>query len=271
MPVRATFAGTVSPSDPGALVALQVAYGASGEYWRSVAFGRVGSDGSYSIAHAFRTPGEASVRTIVQARKLHMAAAISEPLAYVVGQTQNPQLTIQSSADPLAYGQSVTISGVAAGQANQPVTLLARAAGHFAVVATGTTDARGDYTFDQAPLQNTYYKVTDAAAESTMLFEGVSYALSPDPVADTVQAGQQLTFSGTLAPARVGQVVQLERQYPSGIGFHVVELTTVGDASDYTVVHAFDTVGANLMRIKVPGDDGHLSSTSVPFTIAVTR
>ena len=168
---RATFTGTVSPADTGALVALQVDYVAAGEQWRTVAFGHVGSDGSYSITHRFRTPGELMIRTVAHTGRLNVPAA-SEPLSYQAPQPQNRQLTIQTSADPISYGPPVTISGVAAGAAHQSVTLLAQTQGSaVAVVAKGTTDESGNYTFTQVPLQNTSYRVTDATTTSTTLFE----------------------------------------------------------------------------------------------------
>jgi hypothetical protein len=269
---RATFTGTVSPVDAGALVALQVAYDASGGQWHSVAFGRVGSDGNYSIAHAFRTPGEASIRTIVHAAKLNMAVAISESLRYEISQPQNPDLTIQTSADPIAYGQSVTISGVAAGAQNQPVTLLARTKGNaLAVIAKGTTDASGHYAFTQEPLQMTYYRVSDATARSTALFESVGFALAATAIPNTLHAGQQLTFSGTLAPAHAGQIVYLERGYASGIGFRVVDTGTVDAASQYTIVHTFATAGTSIMRIRVPTDGERHASVSTPLPVTVMR
>jgi hypothetical protein len=268
---RATFTGSVSPADAGALVTLQIAYVESAERWRSVAFGRVEPDGSYSIAHAFRTPGEAKVRSIVQAGGLNMAAGISEPLPYDVAQPQNPRLTIQTAADPISYGQSVTISGVAAGADGQPITLLARARGNaFAAVATVTTDASGHYSFTQEPLARTHYRVTDATAQSTVLFESVGFALAAGATPNAVQAGQQQTFSGTLAPAHLGEAVYLEREYASGIGFYVIDVGTVDAASEYTIVDSFAAPGRGIMRIKVPTDGERDGTTSPPFTVTVT-
>jgi hypothetical protein len=231
------------------------------------------------VTHSFRIPGQASVRTIVHAGTENVAA-VSEALHYEVAQRQNPQLTIDASADPIAYGQSVTISGIAAGMTSQPVTLLARTrGGAFAVVATATTDATGHYTFSAEPLASTYYRVTDATTRSSALFEGVSFAVTTDPIGglaagtepapDAVAAGGQLTFSGTLNPARVGQPVYLERGYASGAGFRVVGEGTVDGSSTYTISHAFQAPGNELLRIRVPSDGERLASTSAPFTITV--
>jgi hypothetical protein len=265
--MRATFTGTVSPATSGGRVILQIAYPTAGEHWRTTAVGAVNPDGTYSIAHSFRNPGAVSVRTVVRTGTTN-TAGISEVLSYEIPQPQNPQLTIQTSADPVISGESVTISGAAAA-VNAPVTLLARTQGTaFATVATGTTDATGDYSFTRQPLQNTYYKVTDAGEQSTPLFEGTTFALKPAVTPDALQADEPLTLSGTVAPASVGQPVYLERGFASGLGFHVIAVTTVNAGLEYTLVHPL-RAGANLVRIKVPGDGDHLASTSEPFTITV--
>ena len=261
----------MSPQDGGARVALQVAYAASGEAWRTVAFAHVEEDGTYSVAHGFHTAGQASVRVLIHS-KGQMALAASEPLAYEVVQAQNPKLTILASADPVTYGSPVTISGVAADAANQTITLLAdSSAGSFTAVATTTSDAGGNYSFPQAPQQNTRYRVSDSATKSTVLFEGVKRALTLDPTTATAQAAQLLTLTGTLTPAAAGAPLYLERQNPSGIGFHIIATGTVNaDAATYSIAHAFANVGTYVMRVKAPSAQGNEPSTSEQFTVVVS-
>jgi stage V sporulation protein SpoVS len=267
---RFTFTGTVSLAAAGAQVALQSEYAATGEQWRTIATGSVGPEGRYSIAHSFGSPGEVSVRVVVNPEGPNVAAA-SKSLSYVVSQAQNPQLTIQASADPISSGQSVTITGVAAGAANQAVMLLAFTRGHaFVAVAKDTTDGSGAYTFTVSPPQSTFYRVISNTTASTILFEGAKYLLTAEVSPTTVHAGKQLTFSGTLAPAHVGQAVYLERENASGIGFNIVDVGTVDAASAYSIVHTFNSVATCVMRIKVPTSSESQGSTSEPFTILVT-
>ena len=267
--VRTTFTGTVTPAVTGALVALQLAYAATGERWHSVAFARVAADGSYAIAHTFRTAGEVSVRAIVHLGA-HYAAAASEPLSYEVPQPQNPQLSIQASADPLVAGQLLTISGVAVAGAPQPLTLFAQTdGGSFVEVAKTTSEADGDYAFTQMPEQSTYYRVSDAGAESTVLFEGVSFSLASAPAPSTIQSGQLLTLSGTLTPAPAGQVVYLESEYTNGVRFHIIAVGSVGGESDYTIAHAFEHAGTAVLRVTAPGDGEHQPISGAAFTVTV--
>jgi hypothetical protein len=265
---RMTFKGTVSPADTGALVALQREYAASGEQWRPIAFGRVGPDGRYSIAHGFRSPGMASFRVVVHPTGANLVAA-SAPLSYEIAQAQNPKLTIQTNADPISYGQGVRITGVAAGSAQQ-VTLFARTPGSgFVEVAHRATDTSGNYDFEVSPLRSTFYRVSDATATSTELYEGVEFALATATLPEAAATGQELTFSGTLAPAYVGQVVFLEREGAAGINFHVVETATVRADSSYSIVYTFYHVCSCVMRIRAPASSENQASTSAPFSVVV--
>jgi hypothetical protein len=266
-----TFTGSVSPNDAGARVVLQRDGNTANGDWRRVALGAVGSDGKYSITHTFGKPGHASVRVVVRACGRNLAGA-SEPLSYEISQRQNPLLRIQASANPIVYGQPVVISGTAVGSTNEAVTLLARTRGNaFAEVAKVATDADGDYTFPaQSPSQSTFYRVKSAQADSAVLFEGVRSLITADVSATSVQAGQPLTFSGTLTPSHAGQVVYLQRQNPSGIGYHTVETGAVGADSSFSIDHTVFSAGTQSFRVKAPGGPDSQATASPLFTIQVS-
>ena len=112
---KVTFTGTVSPSDVGAEVVLQREGSTSFEEWIPIQRGIVGTGSSYTIVHKFTVPGEANLRVIVRPHGKFDVRGISNTLSYGISQPQNPALTINSSADPVPYGQPVTLSGVVAG------------------------------------------------------------------------------------------------------------------------------------------------------------
>ncbi|HEX4437411.1 MAG TPA: hypothetical protein VH061_11525 [Solirubrobacteraceae bacterium] len=266
----ATFTGTLTPAAPGALVALQIAYAGSGERWHSVAFGHVTAEGTYTIPHVFKSPGAANVRAIVHTGRGH-AVGISEAIPYLAGQPQNPQLTIESSADPVVSGQPVTISGVAAGAASTPVKLLASVAGGpFLPVDEATTEAGGIYGFTETPLESTVYRVSDATTRSTSLFEGIAFALTSEAPPSTAAVGTPVTFAGTATPATEGQLVHLEQRYASGVRFHTIATGTVGASSQYSIEHAFASAGTVTLRITVPSDGHRVATSGAPFTVAVS-
>jgi hypothetical protein len=279
-PSRATFSGTVSPVDAGAEVVLQREQAVANEEWHRIQRGVVGPHGEYTFVHVFVIPGDANIRVVVRPHRRFSAFGASTPLSYVISQRQNPRLTLLAtgsgaSSDPILYAQTVTLHGVLAGGGGQTMTLLARPEkGQFTAVATTKAGPGGQYSFAQAPQQNTAYKVLGGGRHSAVLFEGVKYTLTAGVSAGTVQAGQTLTFSGTVTPFREGHAVYLERQNANGGGFHVVDLGTLtpgpGISGSYSITHVFFGMGKQVLRIKVPGDPLNEGVASAPFTIEVT-
>jgi hypothetical protein len=267
------FTGKVSSSDGGALVVLQRQNAIRGNEWHRIGFGYVNkASDEFTIIHAFVAAGDANIRVVVRGGD-HNAPSPSNVLDYEIVQAQNPQLTIESSANPISYGQSVTINGAVAGAPGAPVALLARTAlqAGFTKVAEVKTDPSGDYTFPaQTPLASTFYKVQGAGKSSAVLYEGVKFVLTAGVYpSTTVQSGQALTFSGTVTPAETGHVVYLERENVGG-SFHVIEEGTVSASSTYTIAHTFYDVGTSIVRIKIPGGPLNGTTDSTPFTITTT-
>ena len=272
--VPETFSGTVNPTDEGARVILQRQNAITGDEWHRIGVGLVGAGGAYSITHIFRVPGDASIRVLVRSDGLNVPSESENMLEYEISQAQNPSLTINSSADPITYGQSVTISGVLAGTTkSQPVTLLARTVHQhgFAPIAQISTEANGSYSFPaQSPVNSTLYEVKGTGQKSAVLYEGVKNVLTAEVSPTTVQAGEALTFKGTVAPDHTGHVIYLERQNAAGTGFHVVQVGRVLPGSTYLIVHQFYVPGTKIVRIDIPGGPDNGRAVSQLFTITVT-
>jgi hypothetical protein len=272
--VPETFSGTVNPTDEGARVIMQRQNAITGDEWHRIGVGLVGAGGAYSITHIFRVPGDASIRVLVRSDGLNVPSESENMLEYEISQAQNPSLTINSSADPITYGQSVTISGVLAGTTkSQPVTLLARTVHQhgFAPIAQISTEANGSYSFPaQSPVNSTLYEVKGTGQKSAVLYEGVKNVLTAEVSPTTVQAGEALTFKGTVAPDHTGHVIYLERQNAAGTGFHVVQVGRVLPGSTYLIVHQFYVPGTKIVRIDIPGGPDNGRAVSQLFTIIVT-
>ena len=271
-PSRVTFTGTVSPIDIGALVVLQRQNAVTGNEWHRIDLGRVTAAGTFSITHTFVAPGDANIRVLVRSQRRNVPSP-SNVLNYEISQTENPNFTIETSADPIAEGQAVTISGAVTGAAHEPLTLEAHTARQlgFAPVSEVATDASGNYTFPaQSPIQSTFYEVRGVGRHSAVLYEGVKDVLTAAVSQTTIQAGQALKFSGTVAPDHTGHVIYLERQNASGTGFHVVELGIVTTGSTYLITHTVYDAGTKVFRVKIPGGPENEGAASPPFTIDVT-
>jgi hypothetical protein len=269
---RTTFSGTVSPADAGARIVLQRENATANEEWHAIQRGIVGPGGSYSLTHTFVIPGDANIRVVVRPFWRFTVRGVSSPLSYDISQKENPALTLSASADPIAYGGSVTLTGVVAGGAGKEVTLYSHIKGAAAApLAKATAGPTGAYTFTQVPMSDTAYQVRSATGvKSAVVFEGVKYVLTASVSAPSVQAGQTLTFSGTVAPARTGHVIYLERENAFGGGFHVVDVSTVTAAGTYVITHPVFGSGKEVFRVKIPGDPLNQGVSSQLFSEEVT-
>jgi hypothetical protein len=269
---RVTFSGQVSPSQAGAQVSLQRENAIGGEEWHRIGRGVVGPTGAYSIPHTFRIPGSVNIRVVARRTKTS-APGISESLSYVIMQSQNPNLTIFSSKNPVFYGEPVTISGEDKAGEGVKLTLFARSSPGKAwvPVALTTTTAGGAYAFAaQTPLVKTSYKVAGGGVNSAALFEGVKYALTASPAASSVAQGTPILFTGTVTPAVAGHAIYLQVQNQSGIGFHVLQVGTVSASGTYSVGYIPFVLGTRKYRVRVPGDPANQGASSALFTISVT-
>ncbi len=291
-PNAVTFTGTVSPADVGARVILQRQNAATGGEWRRIDRGVVSAGGAFSIVHTFIVPGDANIRVLVRSEGRNIPTASNE-LEYEISQAQNPALTINASADPISFGGSVTITGVLQGGVNHPVELLARTRlqSGYAPVAMATTDANGNYTFPaQSPANSTFYEVSaldrcvtppnslrvcrppanGGPLTSAVLYEGVKDVLSAAVSATRVQAGGEVTFTGTVAPSHPGHIIYLERENAGNGGFHVVQVALVNADSTYSIAHRVYDAGTKVLRVRIPGGPENEGAASQPFTIVVT-
>jgi len=266
---KVTFTGTVSPFAVGDRVILQRQNADNGNGWHRIDRTRVRPGGTYTFNHTFRVPGDANIRVLVRATRRNIAS-VSNVLGYEISQAQNPALTLTSSADPITIGQSTTLSGTLQGGGGQTVNLFAKTkGGQFQQVATTVADSSGNYSFVQVPLHNTLYQAQGAGKKSAQLFEGVRFLLTASEAPSTVSSGDQVTFSGTVSPDATGHVIYLQRQNPSGNGFHTVQVANVGSGSVYSISRRLFVPGTKVFRVFIPGGPLNQGAASQTFTITV--
>ena len=266
---KVTFTGTVSPFAVGDRVILQRQNANNGNNWHRIDRTRVQPGGTYTFNHTFRVPGDANIRVLVHATRRNIAS-VSNVLSYEISQAQNPALTLNSSADPITIGESTTLSGTLQGGGGQTVNLFAKnPGGQFQQVATTVADGSGNYSFVQVPLHNTLYQAQGGGKQSAQLFEGVKFLLTASEAPSTVNAGDQVTFSGTVSPDATGHVIYLQRQNPNGNGFHTVQVENVGTGSVYAISRRLFVPGTKVFRVFIPGGPLNQGTASGTFTINV--
>lgn len=270
---RVAFVGTVTPGNVhrGDRVYLQVQRGANGDKWHTIDRGRVRAGGAFAIYHRFALPGSRTLRVLIKRDRFNLAAATT-PVSLSVEQGQNAKFTLNASTNPIVEGGSVTLSGDIDGKGHggRTVTLLAKDATHgFRPVASTTSDAAGHYAFTQTPLYSTVYRARiRPGRHSRVLYEGVRDAVSIGANATSVAQRETVTFSGSVAPAKPGHVVLLQRLGDDG-AFHTVAEGRINAGSRYALNHTFGSTGTKTFRVVVPGDPRNLRGVSDTLNITV--
>ena len=273
-----TFTGQVSPGHAGQTIELQAQRGDSND-WTTIKTARLDSSSSYSIPFAWRFPGPRNVRAVF-AGDPRNTRGISALTTIVVEQTEVPGFTIASS-NPIVPNQTpVSITGTlltssgGAAQAGVSVALYTSQPGQqdWSLSQTTTTGPDGSYTFTVQGSTNELYQARTVFApvrDSAVVFQGVQDVVSITPSATAAVVGQQVTFSGNVSPGKPGDAVYLERLGKDG-NWHIVESSTLSQASDYSIAWTFGTPGDKQVRVQVLGDAENVTGASAAVPITVT-
>ncbi len=273
------FTGSVYPNHPNQHVLIQEQDSSFGNGWRTIATTRTGADSNFSVAHRFRTAGAYTLRAYFPGDPRDIAGA-SPTVNLTVEQEQNPSFTISGSANLVTDGQPVTITGTlyqpgsrTAVQANVPVTLYGRTAyGALRALAGGSTDANGDYSFTQVPLNNMVYRVKTSGgspAATAQLFIGVEDSVTISQSETTIPIGDSVTISGTVTPQHSGHVIELQQLDAAGHWFDVMT-GVVAANSTYSFSYSPGELGVLQLRVQITGGPANVGSDSSPVTVTVS-
>jgi hypothetical protein len=273
-----TLAGQVTPGHAGEPIEIQAQQGSSNG-WATIKTARLSAASTYSVAVAWRFAGPRNLRAVFagDARNTRGVSAVS---SVVVEQAEVPDFTIQSNS-PIVTNQTpvsitgdlLTASGVAE-PAGVSVALYASQPGKndWSEIQTTATGAGGAYGFTVQGSTNELYQARTTftpVRASAVVFQGVQDVVSITSSATTAVVGQQLTFSGNVAPGKPGDAVYLERLGKDG-NWHIVKSSTLDQASDYSIGWTFGTPGDRQVRVQVLGDPENVTGASATVPITVT-
>ncbi len=275
---KVLFSGTVSPGHPHQQVDIQTQDSTTGSGWRTVATGSTNAGSTFDIAHAFRDGGDYTVRALLPGDARNIAGS-SDSSTLEVQQTQNPSFTINSSAPAITVGSSATISGTlyqgsstTTPEASAPVELYARSnGGAFTAIASATTGSDGSYSFSEAPVNNTVYKVETTATpvrRTASLYEAVAESVSMTPSATSTMVGTAVSFSGGVTPDHTGHSVYLQIQTAKG-GWQDVAESTLTSGSRYSFSYRFGQPSTYTVRARIFGGPENVGAASTPVTVTV--
>jgi hypothetical protein len=274
-----TFTGQVSPGHAGQTIDLEAQRGDSNN-WNTIKTARLDGSSSYSIPVAWRFPGPRNVRAVFPGDPRN-TRGISAVSSVIVEQTEVAGFTIQSSS-PIVLNQTpATISGTllaSSGSTAEPgvsVALYTSQPGRhdWSETQTTTTGLDGSYSFTVQGSTNELYQARTTFAplrDSAVVFQGIQDVVSITSSAAAAVVGQQVTFSGNVSPGKPGDAVYLERLGKDG-NWHIVESSTLDQASDYSIGWTFGTPGAKQVRVQGLGDSQNVTgvSASVPITVTL--
>jgi hypothetical protein len=273
-----TFTGQVSPVHAGQTIKLQAQRGDSNN-WNTIRTAPLDASSSYSIPVGWRFPGPREVRAVFPGDPRN-TRGISALSTIVVEQTEVPGFTIGSS-NPIVPNQTpVSISGTlqassgGAAEAGVSVALYASQPGQhsWTETQTTTTGPDGSYTFTVQGSTNALYQARTTFApvrNSAVVFQGVQDVVSITSSATAAVVGQPVTFSGNVSPGKPGDAVYLERLGKDG-NWHIVESSTLDQASDYSIGWTFGTPGTKQVRVQVLGDPQNVTGVSAAVPVTVT-
>jgi hypothetical protein len=275
------FSGHVTPNHAFERVFLQKQLEGTDD-WSNVTSGLIGPGSNYVISHRFRVPGAYDLRVVLPG-DVRNIRSVSDSVDEVIQQAQVPGFTINTSAPIVNEGGSASISGVldqpgtTTPEPNTVVQLWGRHADSpFVVLADGTTDQNGNYSFPQVGVaaNAVYYVATMRLPHSprrhtARLFEGVRDLVTMQAHTTTANTGQTVTFTGTVLPDKAGHVIYLQKLGKDG-DFHTVEIGIVRTNSTFQFAWTLGSPGSHTFRARITSDADNVGSASPPVTITAT-
>jgi hypothetical protein len=201
-------------------------------------------------------------------------------------------LTIAATPNPIYAGDAVLIYG----QLNTPnpagrtIVLYHRInpAPFFTVIGRTRTTSTGFYEFTRAqdPItglsvvltnRNWYVRAPGLPGNihSRTVHEHVAAEVSltaPTPPSTGFLTGQQVTFTGSVAPHHAGNRVLLQEQDSTvGNTWHTLKRGVLNSASQFSINYRFRVPGDHTLRVFFPGDVRNIAATSDTVTVTVQQ
>jgi hypothetical protein len=189
-------------------------------------------------------------------------------------------LTIAATPDPITSGEGVMIYGQLHGRNNagRRIVLFHRVfpAWGFSPVSITRTNAQGFYEFVRADgvvtSNRNWYVVGPYSIRSRTVHELVSSVVTLSTGSATASTGQQVTFTGTVAPSHPFQRVLLQEQNSSsGTGWQTVAIGSTNASSAFTITHAFRAAGNYTLRAYFRSDGRNIAGQSATIALSVEQ
>ena len=180
-------------------------------------------------------------------------------------------LTIATAPNPSTAGQPVTISGRLLGpRRGRAVILLWRklpGQKRFHPIAATRTDRSGSYSMSVGLDGNRWWYVTTHGFRSRTVHQRVQALITLTPSENRAAPGDQVTFTGTVAPSHAGQQVAL--QLLGATGWQTVAQGPLDQTSAFSINYAFASEADYMLRLYLPWGAHNINSYSPAVTVTV--
>jgi hypothetical protein len=183
-------------------------------------------------------------------------------------------VSLSATPNPVKFGRSVTLGGKLTGPSKTSKTVSLWEDpfpfDHLMHVATASSNAQGDFSFQRSPALNTNYRARQGGVESSTVTVSVSPRLSLRVSDRTPAAGKRVRFSGRICPQHDGTSLKIQRRVAPNKWRAVGRVTTT-DAGEECSTYA------RLLRVRrdrvfrtfFAADQDHAAAASRPRRIDV--
>jgi len=180
-------------------------------------------------------------------------------------------LTIAIAPNPSTAGQVVSISGRLLGprRGNVVVLLWRRLPGsrQFRPTEGARTDRSGRYSMTALINGNRWWYVTARSLRSATVHQRVQTRITLAASQARAAPGDQVAFSGSVAPSHPGEQIVLEELGPAG--WQPLARRNLGRAPTFSLADAFPSAGVYEVRAYLRWDARNINSYSPPVTVEV--
>jgi phospholipase C len=217
-------------------------------------------------------PGRSTKFALISLALAALLAVLFAPAGSAAGRRPRCRgrhaLTIGQSPAVSSAGQPVAVFGCLRHRSRRAVVLYERTAGErrYHAIAATLTRQDGSYRFVRpGPMTNRRWFTRAAGLRSRVIVHRVRADVSLS-VSDRLPApGEQLTFSGAVAPSHARQLVELQRR--TGAAWVTFATPRLDRRSRFSASASFDFTGPAQLRARMPGDARNIASASPPLSL----
>ena len=183
-------------------------------------------------------------------------------------------VSLSATPNPVKFGRSVTLGGKLTGPSRTSKTVSLWQDpfpfDHLTNVATASSDAQGDFSFQRSPAVNTNYQARQGGVESSTVTVSVSPRLSLRVSDRTPAAGKRVRFSGRICPQHDGTSLKIQRRVAPNKWRTVGRVTTTSAGEECsTYARLLRLRRDRVFRTFFAADQDHAAAASRPRRIDV--